>query len=223
MNELPAGPCAGKAEFDSCSDGGKTGKCVGGSCCTGCYYYDTGTPKCQVTPDKAKCGKDGGSCSTCKAFEFCDSAVGSCDTDPGANFKLIAKRAGIIDDPTKTWDTVGSAPPDPYLGLVWGTTSCSVLSLSKCTGSVSNDFTPDWSFDMGTFAASKLLGKHCIYVIDSDGPFACAPPFETIGECQIDFDKLSFRYGYEYVWSCPNVADAKNYVSFVRFELVHVP
>lgn len=221
--ELPTGPCAGKQDLDTCTDGSKTGKCVANTCCTGCYYYDAGTLKCSATPTKAHCGKDAASCTSCKGWEFCDPTPATCEPDPAAKFELIGWKAELIDDPAKKWDSIGGAEPDPYLGLVWKPTNCSSNSLDKCSGHISNTFLPIWSYSLGIKTVAELLGDHCVWVLDSDSITACLPPYEKIGECKLTIDKDSFRQGWEDLYSCPNPNDSKNYVDYLAFDLIYKP
>ncbi len=216
------GPCAGKQNLDTCTDGGKTGKCISGSCCTGCYYSSSGTLTCDSTPDDAHCGKDGASCTACKGYQNCDTSAGSCELDTTAKFKLEATKAIIIEKAGKSWDTIGDAAPDPYLGISLNKTNCS-SAVDKCTGKENNTFKPAWKFDLGTYTVNQLLGTHCVSLFDADGPWACAPPFETIGRCTFEIKEQHFDWGYKWVLSCPNPNDNIDYVSGIRFALTHVP
>jgi hypothetical protein len=217
------GPCAGKSDLDACTDGGKTGKCISGSCCTGCYYSSSGSLTCQASPNDTRCGKNGGSCSACKAYQNCDATAGSCKLDPNANFKFIAEKASMLDIPGKTWDTnpLSNPEPDPYFGVKWGST-CSVYNLSKCSGSQKDTFKPQWDYDMGTFKASALLGEHCFFVIDNDG-VACVGPFETMAQCKATITETDIQNGFKYIFGCPHPSDGKDYTVFILLDFQHVP
>ncbi|MCK5795806.1 MAG: hypothetical protein KAI47_01380, partial [Deltaproteobacteria bacterium] len=217
------GPCAGKKELDACTDGSHTGKCIAGACCTGCYYADGGTMKCQTIPNDAHCGKMGGSCTACKPYQACQGISGTCVLDMAAKFKLEASRAEIKNDPNKTWDIIGSAPPDPYLGFVLSPTPCSSTTVDKCTGKDDNTYNPVWNFNIGTYTAAELVGDHCVSIFDADGLSACSLPFETIGRCTVSFADYNLDWGYSWTFSCPNPNDSKNYVTGIRFGFTFVP
>lgn len=217
------GPCAGKNELDSCVDGGYTGKCIAGVCCTGCYYADAGSVKCQKIPNDAHCGKMGGSCAACKPYQACQGISGACVLDLAAKFKLEATRADIFNDPNKKWDSEASTAPDPFLGILFNVASCASTVVDKCTGKVSDTYHPVWSFDLGTYTAAHLLGEHCVSVSDVDGPIPCASPSEVIGRCMVAIPQAALEAGVEWVMTCTNPDDFKNYITGIRFGFTYVP
>lgn len=219
-----SGPCAGLAPLDDCQGaGGDWGVCVAGECCTGCYYSDGGTTRCQAAPTDARCGVWGTSCSACDPFESCDGDVGFCDIRPDARFELILDRGTIEQVAGKEWDSlIGDPEPDVFVALDWSS-SCSALSPDECSASVSNSYEPVWDQSFGIFTADTLMSEFCVLVLDTDG-IACAPsPFETIGRCTLKLGWFDFYFGNVTLDSCANPNDGVDYVSSLRFKLIYKP
>jgi hypothetical protein len=222
--ETPAGPCANKKSLDACvTPLNETGVCVAGKCCTSCYYTVGGSPVCATTLTDARCGKDGGACEACEAFESCKTGIGSCIVDPEAKFILRLDR-GFLEDTGKKWDTsLGTTPePDPYAGLDWGVPNCASSSLDTCSGKVNNTFSPVWSYDFGTYKASKLQSPFCFYLFDADAFTACFIPYEVMGKCEINVSQADLRAGEITITDCPSPGDSVDYVKSIRLEIIHV-
>lgn len=195
-----------------------TGSCSPASCSSGCCAGNTCMPGTAPTA----CGTGGALCVSCtQSYQSC--TAGNCQVDPNSKWSLMAISANIIQGLT-TWDPLvpWGQEPDPYAG--WSPT-CSKWSVSPCSNSLSDTFTPVWNQALGTFKASELKSSACIVVGDSDDNTHCctACVFNTVGMCAAQITDADLTAGSKTFTQCPNPDDSVNYLSSLKLQFNYVP
>ena len=213
-----------------CSASGKTcdsstGACKGGSTtcdssnCTGCCDGN----KCEQGYNSSACGKNGATCSQCKAWETCLSKA--CTPSAFSNFELTAVSATIAQ--TKTWDPIALFSyrnPDPFIGLKLGSSGCSGYYVT-CSKTIKDTYTPSWNQSLGKFSGTYIKYP-CLTIRDEDSTtsgVSCPTGYDIIGECLLTITNADIAAGTKTITSCANPKDGKNYITKLTIGIKHLP